>query len=359
MPPVAYFKAPGVSRFDGGTFFAAGGNVYELRKAYGGGWDAVAVSGGLAGPVHGATQKGAIGRVWELTGSHWDVSAPVVTRREGRDEYGRPRWRADVVCEGQGLYLIENPRKGRDPWAEPCHKCHAKGYIPGYEHVDNGVCFACNGDRILMSYTLEEAGATVRRMAREARTARNRQALDAERKRRRWARFEKAHPAAAGWITEAVTDANKFAGDMRARVLKGHELTPGQREACEAAAERAAAKKREQAATEAARKDRVQRSRPAGAEGEKVTVRGTVTRAFRYTSGPKWRPVSKCGVIVDDGAGVAVITFTTARAAFELTEGDTVTITGTVKDPNHRDRDTGEIQSLIKSPKFTEHQPGE
>ena len=293
--------------------------------------------------------------MWELTGSHWDVSAPVVTRREGRDEYGRPRWRADVVCEGQGLYLIENPHKGRDPWAEPCHKCGSKGHIRGYEHVHGGICFACNGDRILMSYTLEEAGATVRRMAREARTVRNRQALDAERKRRRWARFAQEFPQAAGWIREAARGGTKFAEELETRILAGKALTDAQVQACERAAVREADKKRERDAAEAAQVERVKRSRPAGAEGEKVTVSGTVARVWRYTSGPHWRPVRKCGVIVDDGAGVAVIMFTAAGAAFDLEAGDTVTVTGTVKDPTNRDRDTGEIQALIKAPKFSNH----
>lgn len=30
---------------------------------------------------------------------------------------------------------------------EACHRCGGKGYIHGFEHIDNGVCFACGGAR--------------------------------------------------------------------------------------------------------------------------------------------------------------------------------------------------------------------
>ena len=53
---------------------------------------------------------------------------------------------------------------------------------------------------------------------------------------------------------------------------------------------------------------------------------------------------------------VMVIMFTAANAAFGLEPGDTVTVTGEVKNPDNRDRDTGEIQTLIKTPKFSDHQ---
>ncbi|AEM88847.1 OB-fold nucleic acid binding domain-containing protein [Streptomyces violaceusniger] len=355
LPAGEHFAPPRVARFDGGAFFAAQGNVYTLRRADGGGWEAVALSGGLAGPVHGRTQADAIAGVWQATGSQWDVSAPVVVRREGRDPYGLPQARADVLCEGQGLYLMKNPHAGRDPWAEPCPRCGGRGYLEAYKHVKGGMCFECDGDRIRMSYTLAEASAVVRRMAREERTARDRRALDAERKRRRWDRFAQAHPEAAGWIAEAGRGGNDFAGEMLGRVHAGHDLTAGQVEACERAAVREAEKKRERDTAEAARVARVTRSRAAGAKGETVTVAGTVARVWRYSTGPVWRPVRKCGVIVEDGAGVSVVMFTSARAAFDLEKGDAVTVTGEIKDPDNRNRDTGEIQALIRAPKFSDH----
>ncbi|MFD8335504.1 OB-fold tRNA/helicase-type nucleic acid binding protein [Streptomyces solisilvae] len=351
-----YFEPPRPSRFDGGVFFAAVGNVYALRRAEGGGWDAVALSGGLAGPVHGRTQAEAIGRVWEMTGAHRDVPAPVIKRWQGTNADGIPEARVDVVCAGQGLYLRANPHRDRDPWAEPCHRCNGRGYLEAYQHVKGGICFECDGDRIGMSYTLEEASAHVRRKAREARTARDKRALDGERKRRRWARFTEARPEAAVWLEAAAARGSDFAGELRGCVLAGHELTAGQVRACEDAARKDYARDLAQAHAEQERRERVRRSRAAGAEGETVTVRGTVARAWRYTSGPHYRPQRKCGVVVDDGAGVSVVMFTSAKAAFALGTGDTVTVTGTVKDPENRDRDTGEIQTLIRAPKFSDHE---
>jgi hypothetical protein len=351
--PSQPFKAPNPSRFDGGLFFAAMGDVYTLRRAERGGWEAVALSAGLAGPVHGRTQADAIGAVWEATGAAQDVSAPVVYRREGRDRYGRPEEKADVISDGHGLYLMANPHAGRDPWAVPCTRCGGRGELDSYRHVKGGVCFDCDGDRIAMSYTLEEAAHVVVRMAREAREKRDRRALDAERKRRRWANFRAAQPAAAAWLQAASARGSDFAGKLRARVLGGHELSAGQVQACMDALREEYAAAYDAAHAEAERRERVRRSRAAGAAGEHVSVTGTVTAVRRYTSGPHYRPVARRAVTVDDGEGVTVVVFTSPKDAAGVREGGRVVVSGVVKDPENRDRYSGELQTVLTRAAFT------
>lgn len=343
-----YFPPPRPVRFDGAPHFAARGNVYRLRKATEGkGWEAVAVSAGLAGPVRGKTQADAVRAVWEAVEAHADVSEPHATTRDGRTREGFPRQRASVVGDLARLELIENPHKSRDPWAEACFRCNGEGWLVGYEHVHGGLCFRCNGDKVDGSYTLAEAACRVRREAREERAAIDRRALDAERKRLRWLRFTQAHRTAAVWLERADFHGDKFAGKLRGRVLAGHELSAGQVAACEKNAAEEYAEAYESAHAEAEQRARVRASRPAGAKGERVTVTGTVARTFGYTTGPDWRPKAGRGVVVDDGAGVSVVAFTTAAWAFELNAGDRVALTGDVKNPENRDRYTGEIQSKI------------
>ena len=37
-----------------------------------------------------------------------------------------------------------------ESFAERCDKCGGSGYIPKYKHVENGVCFKCHGEGVLL-----------------------------------------------------------------------------------------------------------------------------------------------------------------------------------------------------------------
>lgn len=304
--------------------------------------------------AEGSSKAAAVAAAHEATGGAWDVPEPRVREREGR-RAGLPVRKLEVTCEREGLFLQWEARRGGGYWAEPCSRCNGSGHILGYEHVDGGRCWGpCEGEGSVGAWDTADAVATVRRMAREERTAVDRRAATALRGVWRWEVFAGRWPDVAAWVDDASREGNKFAGQMRRLVLAGRAMTEKQRASCRRAAGRAALARQEAEEHEAARQERVRRSRAAGGEGDPVTVTGTVTRLRRYTSGPQWRPVTKRVVVVDDGAGVEVVMFTGAAAAFALEEGQRVTVRGVVKEPENRDQESGAIQSVISSPKFSE-----
>lgn len=87
-------------------------------------------------------------------------------------------------------------------------------------------------------------------------------------------------------------------------------------------------------------------SRYAGEEGDKIEVTGTVTRLLPIENNYGYNPPPKMMVIVSGGPTVAV-TFTTAQWAFEVEQGDAITIKGTVS--KHEERD-GVKQTVLKRP---------
>jgi len=353
--PVAYFPAPNPSRIFGAPYFAALGAVYALVRADGGGWDVRPADGGAL-VAHGRTQTLAVAAAWEATGAVYDVPEPVVKFGRSKSPYSAGRRTLSVTCDKVGLSLVEQP--GRDDFAAQCGKCGGRGYLDAYWHVQGGVCFDCDGDGSVGAfYDRPEAVASVRREAREARGKVERAALKSYRERRRWEAFAAEHAEAAEWIQSATRGGNKFAGEMWDIVARGRELSAGQFEAVARAVEEGARRRAEAEVKERARVERVKRARAAGAKGEQVSVTGTVMRSRPFTAGTEWRPKAGRVIVVDDGAGVAVVVFTTARAAFELNEGDRVTVSGTVKEPENRDRNTLEIQSKLGGRVvFSDHQ---
>ena len=59
--------------------------------------------------------------------------------------------------------LIKVDKNGTKYWFDPaCPRCGGAGYIPGYEHVEGGICFMCEGSgegkgRTWKEYTPEYA----------------------------------------------------------------------------------------------------------------------------------------------------------------------------------------------------------
>ena len=350
---VRYFDAPSTMRLGDRWAFVSLGRAYEVKRARRGLWVVTPWAGGPS-LAEGSSKAAAVAAAHEATGGAWDVPEPRMRQREGR-RAGLPVRKLEITCEQVGLYLQWEARRGGGYWAEPCSKCNGSGHISGYEHIDGGRCWGpCQGQGSVGAWDTADAVATVRRMAREERAAVDRRAAAALRAEWQWDVFAGQWPDVAAWIDGAAREGNKFAGEMRTLVRAGRTMTEGQRAACRRAAGRAALAEQDAAQREAARQERVRRSRAAGAKGDPVTVTGTVTRLRRYTSGPHWRPVTKMVVVVDDGAGVEVVMFTGAAAAFDLEEGQRVTVRGRVKDPENRDEESGAIQSVISSPKFSE-----
>lgn len=87
-----------------------------------------------------------------------------------------------------------------------------------------------------------------------------------------------------------------------------------------------------------------------GAKGDKVTITGTVTKAFAIESNFGYHPETSILLIVEGGPTV-LKTFTKAAWAFDVDQGDTITVTATVK--NHENYQ-GTKQTVVNRPKLIE-----
>lgn len=87
-----------------------------------------------------------------------------------------------------------------------------------------------------------------------------------------------------------------------------------------------------------------------GAEGDKVTMTGTVTKALAVETNYGFHPETSILLIVEDGPTV-LKTFTKAAWAFDIDQGDTITVTATVK--KHADY-KGTKQTVVNRPKLIE-----
>lgn len=88
----------------------------------------------------------------------------------------------------------------------------------------------------------------------------------------------------------------------------------------------------------------------AGTVGERITVTGTVTRLLPVEGNHGYTPKTTMLVVIEGGATVAKM-FTTAAWAWDIAQGDEITVTGTVK--AHEDYQ-GIKQTTIVRPKLTE-----
>lgn len=183
-----------------------------------------------------------------------------------------------------------------------CGRCSGRGFMAEYAGIYAGECFECRyaGVKLYAADTGEAA-----RKVRKAQAA--------------------AARAAAKWEAEAP------AREAAAIAAAAAEL-----EAAHAAA-----------LEEAARREALEARRWIGTEGGKVTVSGTVTRAFSVWS----RFGSSMLVVIEgtgDDAGVTLKTFGTSDWHYDREEGEAVRITATVKAHELYD---GVRETVVKSPK--------
>lgn len=87
-----------------------------------------------------------------------------------------------------------------------------------------------------------------------------------------------------------------------------------------------------------------------GVKGDKVTITGTVTKALAIDSTFGYYPETSILLIVEDGPTV-LKTFTKAAWAFDIDQGDIITVTAAVK--NHEDYQ-GTKQTVVNRPKLIE-----
>lgn len=93
----------------------------------------------------------------------------------------------------------------------------------------------------------------------------------------------------------------------------------------------------------------------AGTVGEKITVTGTVTRLRAIEGSYGYNPTTSMLVIIEGGSTIAKM-FTTAAWAWEIEQGDEITVTATVK---AHEEYQGSKQTALVRPKLVEKKGGE
>ncbi|MGW2027709.1 hypothetical protein [Streptomyces decoyicus] len=337
--------APTLRRIGNVAYFAAKGKAYRLRPASDGSYIAVSITTDERAAA-GATMKATAAQVWHECGAGTDPAPPRV--EHGQDHMGKPTAAVRGENEQSGLSLSIR----REQFTTACPRCGGSGELKSYRRVNGGVCFRCEGDGIGMYYTIDEAVNAVYRLDIEARARADEKAIAAVRKKWRLETFDAAHPDLAELFAQA-THLPEFAIEMRKLICKGRTLTECQLSTLRQMATEDRTRRATAAEREAERVAKVEASRPAGAEGETVSVTGKVTTRAEYSSGPDYRPRRKVRIVVDDEAGVQVIAFVSTRAAAGVRLGNRVTVTGSVADPTARDLVTLAIQSRLIRAKFT------
>lgn len=212
-------------------------------------------------------------------------------------------------------------KKGDDVVWEPCWKCGGTGYIHGFEHVENGRCFACySSSRLgLMERKVRNIRASEKRRVTEhnkAMDAMREAAENAERIAAETAAKREAYRNANPDVALAVdTLAGDFGDSLRADLERYGSLTEKQAWA----ALDALAKQNQRAA-----------QTWIGVEGEKVTFDGVIEdmkvfEGYAYgTSSYMW--------IIRTTDGNKVTVFSSSQKMFDARDkGGVYTFTATVK----------------------------
>jgi len=190
--------------------------------------------------------------------------------------------------------------------ARPCKRCNGARYLQGFQHVDNGQCFRCEGsggDPARWYDSVTELDAHCTKLAKDqARRDAKRKEEEAREEAERLAKWEAERP---------------------------------QREAEEA---------ERQAKREAYEAELAQWKHLDAQVGDKVTVSGVVSVAV--TIDTQWG--SSRLIVVDTPERQAVKLFTTAEWAWDTEKDHTVTITGTVKALDEYD---DKPQTVLNRPK--------
>ena len=198
-------------------------------------------------------------------------------------------WWATYVLKGGRFYTM-------------CGRCGGKGFIRGFEHVENAVCFACRGDSLDLFATDKDE------------------------------LFERIRPA---WLRARRENLKRLAKaeahEQKVAVLLDAQIEAGYR-----------AMAREVEALETTKE-----STHIGTIGEKITATGEVVFTTRYETFYGYRETFNAMVKIATPDGAVILKGTTAFL-FDLEKGDTVTVVGKVKDHGEY---KGEKQTVLVRPK--------
>lgn len=223
---------------------------------------------------------------------------------------------------------------------ELCGNCQG-GHREEYAGLHNGVCYYCNGVGAgkVIAGGLDEAREVIRKrlMARAARERKAQRDADAKKVAgMAWAEAN-AEVAAqlagiAQWVVDGGEDGERGAQlstplySFAFTVRRGEALSEKQTEFARTLMAGHAKKRARVEAEEAAKAKLVH----LGKVNEKLEVSGTVTRNLTVGLDSPYGP--RRMVIVTTAEGNVAKTFTTAEWAYEVEEGEQVTLRGTVKE---------------------------
>lgn len=195
------------------------------------------------------------------------------------------------IIRGRSVFVLQDGTV-----AESCPRCSGDGGMSYYAHVHDGICFQCKGRRIIGATFASEADAE-KVFARRDRTNERRRAKKA---------------------AEAEAKAAKKAADEAAFIAK-YDIQP------------------------AVEIEETLRGEHLGAAGEAIVVTGKVIRLRDVESF-----YGSNRMVVIDSGGSEIVTFTTAKWAYDIDEGDEITVKGIVSDHGEYD---GARTTKIKRPK--------
>ena len=209
----------------------------------------------------------------------------------------------------QKSYRIETLADGTQVARAYCWKCGGKGYLPGYEFIDNARCWSCMGYRgHLGEISVEEYTKREERnaKARARRQAKRQEAAEARRAEREveftaW----KAQHADLLDLLAGYTGASDFVAEVQHEIEQGFEVTD----------------RRAEVAVRIMREALAAQPVPAGRQEVTGTVRST--RWVENAYGGTLKMLVDCGTYRVYGTAPAVLD------AIEV--GDTVTFTATLE----------------------------
>lgn len=292
-----------------------------------------------------------------------NTTAPTVeygdTVRVGRRDYGwgvEGRW---AVVNGETFVEVNNTLY------VPCGDCDrgVSGTKAVYSGLHAGVCYGCNGRGTRKNVGSPENAARLarRRATDRARRERKAAAEDAAQAARRdeWAT---AHPDLAaslatirGALTQEASAADYSIVDEYGDLLVSLATQAGYKGLSEKQTPLAERLLTEHAEKSAAEAERRAGQRHAGEVKGKVTVTGRVV-VRRYCEPYAYGSAGTLFIIIEgtgDDEGVTVKMNSGAECVWDLAEGQTVTVTGTVK---AHDEYQGTPQTVLTRPKVTTEQ---
>lgn len=240
-------------------------------------------------------------------------------------------WWATYVLKGGRFYTM-------------CGRCGGQGFIRGFEHVENAICFACRGDSLdLYATDKDELFERIRPAWLRARRENLKRLAKAEAHEQKVAvlleHMQANHANLFGWLESnrrmSEYDSETFASSLYDSMIGGYlsdaQIDAGYRAMAREMTDRMSA----------------ETSSHIGTVGEKITATGEVVFTSRYTTYYTYAGTDNAMVKIATPDGAIILKGTTAFL-FDLEKGDTVTVVGKVKEHGEY---KGEKQTVLVRPK--------